>query len=68
MVAELASLLFMFTIDRSRGLLTGYGMVTHNNNLVAKELWTSNMLKETQSITNVVAKRQAGKYYLLLET
>ena len=54
-------LLFMFMSDTEAGALKGYGVKKQDKELVARELWTVNLMKDSQTITNVVAKRQNGK-------
>ena len=62
-VAEkMENLLFMFTSDMDLGVLRGYGLNKQKNELVARELWTVNLMKHSQTITNVVTKRQNGKF------
>lgn len=60
MAEGIAPLLFMFTSDTDTGVLKGYGIKKQNNELIAKELWTANLMKDSQTITNVVTKRQNG--------
>ena len=60
-VEEVVPLLFMFMSDTEAGALKGYGVKKQDKELVARELWTVNLMKDSQTITNVVAKRQNGK-------
>ena len=60
-VEEVVPLLFMFMSDTEAGALKGYGVKNKDKELVARELWTVNLMKDSQTITNVVAKRQNGK-------
>ena len=57
-----APLLFMFMSDTEAGVLKGYGMKKEGKDLIATELWTVNLMKDSQTITNVVAKRQSGNF------
>ena len=51
----------MFMCDTEAGALKGYGVKKQEKDLVARELWTVNLMKDSQTITNVVAKRQNGE-------
>ncbi|XP_013409710.1 ER membrane protein complex subunit 1-like isoform X1 [Lingula anatina] len=58
-VKAVQSTLFLFNADVNTGLITGYRIQEDikTQSLHAVELWTINLPKETQTITNVVGKR-----------
>jgi len=56
-VAEHASSQYMYVTDSSTGLMKGYSMQAAGGQLLANQLWQVDLQKDTQTITNVVAKR-----------